>query len=100
MKIWLHETKPLLDATFDISSTLTNVTEDLLAVSLANKSEIQVALRLTSTRQAEVAIGLGEDFQIKHIQDTLIVERENAFENQHVRRVDCRRVALPCVLLE
>ena len=30
VKIWLYEAEPLLDAAFDVSSTLTDISKDLL----------------------------------------------------------------------
>ena len=37
VKVWLDEAKPLLDAAFDISATLTNITQDFLAIQVSSR---------------------------------------------------------------
>jgi len=55
---------------------------------------------LTSSRQTEIAVCFGEDPQVQQVQDAWIMQGEDAFEDQNVRRIDGGRLVKPRMLLE
>jgi hypothetical protein len=71
--IRLDKAEPLLDAALDVSSALSHITKQ-------------------SSGQAKVRFGIGKDLEIKHIQHTLIMQGEDAFQDEHMWRIDSSRL--------
>lgn len=69
----LDKAEPLLDAALDVSSALSHITKQ-------------------SSGQAEVRFGVSKDLEIKHIQHALIVQGKDAFQDEHMWRIDSRRL--------
>jgi len=71
--VGLDKAEPLLDAALDVASALSHVTEQ-------------------TSGQAEVRFSVGKNLEIKHIQHALVMQGEDAFQDEHVWRIDSRRL--------
>ena len=81
VEVWLDESEPLLDASLDVAAAFLDVAEE-------------------TSGEAEVGIGLGEDLQVEHVQDALVVEREDAFHDEDVGRIEHGGLRKPGMFLE
>lgn len=60
VEVGLHEGKPLLDAAFDVAAAVADVADDLLAIAVSGRGWWCWEALLTSSGEAEVAVGFGE----------------------------------------
>jgi hypothetical protein len=65
----LDEAEPLFDAALDVSPALTHITKQ-------------------SSGQAQVRLSIGKDLEIQHVQDALVMQGEDTFQYEYMRRVD------------
>jgi hypothetical protein len=79
--VWFNELEPLLDTTFDISAALAHVAKQ-------------------SPRQAKIRLCVCIDLEIHEVQDTLIMQGEDAFQDENVWRIHGRGLREPRMLLE
>ena len=57
VEIWLHIAEPLLDTTFDITTTLFDISNQ-------------------APRQAEIGVCIGKDFEVQQVQDAWVMQGE------------------------
>ncbi len=83
------EGKPLLDSAFDRSSSLTYIADDLLSsTSVKSHGNEKGRCGFTSAGQAEVCICFDKDLHVQHLEDSRIMQSQDALQYDHVRRVN------------
>lgn len=105
LKIRFYKGSPLLDAAFYVSASVFDITNDLLDFSISCEASPHSFCDhqrspLTSSRETEVRIFLCKDFHIQDVQDTLIIEGEDAFENKDMWRIHETSLVLTLMLFE
>lgn len=95
-EVGLHPSEPLFDTAFDVSASFSHISQHWSCKHLFGTSRS----KHTSSGKTQIWIGIGEDLQIKKIHHTLIVKSEDAFQYEHMWRVDACSTLKSVVLLE
>lgn len=72
VEVGLHEAEPLFHAAFDVTAAVIDVAEDWVRVS-SGAERGNAERGLTSSGETHVGVCFGEDLEIEHVQDSIIM---------------------------